>query len=136
MSRLHERTDIRICELKPFDPNNEPRFYSVSVPAGARVDEIVLSPDGTRIAWLFQFAAPKHAGEPYNGEDRVEVWVSAVDGSNLHPLLSQKMPYPEMAYSSSSKYPRFIRWVPGGNELSLLYDDSLYVLPVREQTAN
>ncbi len=59
----------------------------------------------------------------------ISFWISNPDGSDLHKV--GNIPIAEAAkYTASVTVPSDLRWTPNGKNLSFLYENSLYIVPV------
>jgi hypothetical protein len=102
----------------------------VQMPAGAYVEEMELSPNGKRFAWLLDFGAvgtdpslrrlpfiPDSPGAGYN-----QVWVSNLDGSGMHILATP-------GTDIGRQGPNNLRWTPDSLNVTFTYDRNLYTVP-------
>lgn len=110
--------------------------YHVTVPGGTAQYKLALSPRGDRIAWQVTTLRSDtarnwlHRFLPFiqpNSRRQIEVWVSALDGSELHEVGSIE----EKPNDSEQDAPVFhsLQWLPGGKSLSFEYRDVLYTVP-------
>ncbi len=108
--------------------------YEVRMPGRAYVEELTLSPQGDRIAWVL-VREPKNK-ELFSGEGRGELWISRVDGSQMHciGLLGKEsqmwkhidqMIHPFIP-TDYYDFPMQVRWLPDGKRLSFLYSQYWY----------
>jgi hypothetical protein len=110
-------------------PNSEtkraaiPHFIKIPTPNGAELSEMEISPDGARIAWLFDFRNVKRSlyqslfGQ-LTGTFGAELWVSDINGGAMHPVTIG--PNPEQG-------PKAVRWAFDNKRVSFMYNDSLYI---------
>ena len=111
--------------LSSSAPGNLHR-YQVNLPEGTSSDHMIISPHGDRLAWhltvrrttwidaLIHRILPS---KPLRSDDRQEIWVSNLDGSHMTRI----------GYNSNLFQ---VQWLPGGKQLSFLYRDGLYTVPV------
>jgi len=98
------------------------------------MDEVVLSPDGKRLAWKLH-ARENGAGSgllarllAYFGarpRAMISLWVSRLDGSDFHEIGHEEAPpmhvWPEAI--------REAQWTPDGRHVSFLFQDALWTVP-------
>ena len=58
----------------------------------------------------------------------VGLWVSQLDGSNMHKIGHMTPMVPKGALNASLET-SYIRWLPGVKKLSFVYDDTLWTVP-------
>jgi hypothetical protein len=117
-------TAIRLCSLGGEAPSDQ----LLPIPPDATIAEARLSPDGKRLAWIFDFSGrlynPNLRRLPFTlpspGHGAGEVWVSNVDGTAMHPI------------AIGNDYcigPRFLTWTPDGKSVTFVYRRCLYSAP-------
>ncbi len=117
--------DVRAPEQGALTPH---RDIVVPLPSGAVTSEAEMSPDGRRMAWVFDFevglaANPMLRRLPFMplgpGRGISEVWVSDLDGSHMHPVATADT-------NPRSTGPSQVRWTPDGRRLTFVYNGALY----------
>ncbi len=112
-----------------------PHHVMITPPRTRNRPDVVLSPDGRRLAWLVTGEDITHVNHPfgsYHEDDRTtflgtqEVWVSRVDGTRMKRL-GWLLTHP---YSGDGVDAEALRWTPDGKHLSFIYRDGLYIVPV------
>jgi len=128
-------TQIDVVAYGLRDGAGHLRRYTVHLPRGAELCDVVFSTSGSRIAWLLRFKekspmlsmlqriAPVLLGKL--ATDTQGVWISNVDGSNIHEIgtvttRDRDAFGPEVL---------FLRWLPGAKDLSFVCGSTLYTIP-------
>jgi hypothetical protein len=93
------------------------------------LQSLELSPDGTKLAWLFHHYQTGHFNDGssttwWTASDRADLWISRSDGKDLKQLGSINL------VNNSDVLPDTIEWLPDGRHLSFVYKDALYTIPV------
>ena len=129
------------AQMLDFPPERDSvaHHYTLSKPPDSLNGEAILSPQGTRIAWMFgDIHEPPgyvHLSKLYETlhirhSRAVSFWISNPDGSDLHKV--GNIPIAEAAkYTASVTFPSNLRWTNNGKNVSFLYDNSLYIVPVQ-----
>ena len=123
----------RAVEMEVLDlrlPHDYHPRSQISMPHNAQVVEIECSPRGDRLAWLLSFRPSTLAPlemlpfiHATPGHTSGEVWISNMDGSDMHPLVTGAVS-PERRSG-----PHFVRWTPDETKVSFVDDDTLYTIP-------
>ncbi|MCW3097662.1 MAG: hypothetical protein JWL77_3280 [Chthonomonadaceae bacterium] len=100
--------------------------WTISVPPKEEWEEMKISPDGQRIAWIV--ITPPDSEKP----QRVALSVSRLDGSAMQEIGHLTLPASAADWFGPTfeRYPSEMKWLPDGKHLSFLYKKTLYVLPV------
>lgn len=126
------QSKIDFFEYKLGDKLEPVRTATVRFPRGAQLLNHKVSPDGSRVAWLFrQFREPAFPRilsrlRPYlgiEGKMADSLWVSAFDGSGMH----------EVGYLPATKAGQTpeiedLQWLPGGKQISFRYRDVVWTI--------
>jgi hypothetical protein len=113
-----------------FDVDSKPEAlhrYKITLPNGARADEIALSPRGDQLAWKLYFLHERPDANGKGGRAADELWISRADGSRMHPLASQDVRPRDYEVSEDSLVQ--LQWRPDGRQLSFVYEGVLYTIP-------
>jgi len=154
--RLGDNSEANIGEYSAEEISVSLRRSTISLPDHATIQDMVISPDGRRVLWQLRFIRPAPlAGlgrwiSAFRGHPQTYVafWLSNIDGSGLHEIAYQpeENPLPPSVkvfdlgngnfcipdQDAQQKYqPSNVRWLPGSNNVSLLYKDHLWLLPVQ-----
>jgi len=108
----------------------KPRAVIIRVPTGVSVETVSVSPDGQRVAWKWFFwnlsmlpALLRHwmpsLAAPH---PTTEIWVSRLDGSDLHEVGQINDTYP-------NHQPNDLDWTQDSKRLLFSVDDALYSVP-------
>lgn len=104
------------------------RKYRIRLPHEARLWEVVMSPQGDRLAWLLS-RNRESKGLP----DMYSLWVSDLKGGHMREIghvEAQSEKTTSSPTGDRTHAPQTVRWTPGGKRLSFLYKDALYTVPV------
>jgi len=133
---------IEIDEKEEGNTPQSSHQYSVPIPRNLHFGSAKLSPRGDRIAWQFidqgdtlpTLLVWLHrlipAFHPPPSKPKVSLWVSRLNGSQLHELgyvLVPTLP-PGSAVPWSMLFDH-LSWLPDGKHLSFQHDDALYTVP-------
>jgi hypothetical protein len=137
LQSIGNHPSIQITESSLDNKVAPVKHYLINLPRDAKItgnDAVVFSPDGDRIAWQFQFSHTTifasllqsllglHS-EPYT---TAELWVSKLDGSDMHQIGYQRVD----SYSTlDDDSPFGVAWLPDGKHLSFVYRNVLRVVP-------
>jgi hypothetical protein len=122
-SRRQKTTKILFDEVELALPKATARERTVSMPHETEVAEVSLSPQGNQLAWVLA--------------DRSEnpvlytLWTSRLNGSEMRPLIQLKgiVKQSETSFTGQCySWPRNIRWLPQGDQLSYLYNHGLWMI--------
>jgi len=106
----------------------------ITLPPHAYIEDIVLSPQGDRIAWLLSMRGgpdwllqlQRRIPRVHLQAERVEgVWISRIDGAEMHEISRREV-------DTKHRFPPRLdqlQWVPGSKRLSFMYQDALYTVP-------
>jgi hypothetical protein len=128
---------VEITQTSLGVPVRPQRRYSLLVPPHHDVDKIVLSPDGKQAAWLMQTEAVHpilawaHRLVPAiaaPSQHRIELWVSRVDGSEMHEIGHLSGPK-DGANADIWLNDYTLNWLPDSRQLSFIYKEALYIVP-------
>lgn len=97
------------------------------LPPHAVPDEIEMSPNGNRIGWILDFQGgaddPRLRRLPFMpigpGHGLDEVWVSNLDGSDMHPIATA-------GTEKDASGPTNLRWTVDSKSVTFLYSGALY----------
>lgn len=110
---LRGRQTLSVWSLRHPQPLHR---YAIALPG--RAQEVAVSPDGRRVAWLLTTG----------GTSSQSLWTSELDGSRMHKI--------DVVHSSSRRvhgpltsFVSQLCWVPGNKQLSFLYGDALWTVP-------
>jgi hypothetical protein len=107
--------DITVWDLDVPTPLHR---YAVSLPAQAQ--EVAVSPQGDRVAWLLMPSKSRGRAVP-----TVSLWVSGLDGTSLREIGSVRW----TSQSQMGDIPTQVHWLPGGKRLGFIYGNSLWTVP-------
>jgi hypothetical protein len=125
----------------PLKEGAKPAEKLVPLPGFADNYSTIVSPRGDRIAWVISGTGRK---SPTNLLERLfgflgqkpvpttGLWVSKVDGSELHEIGRMEFPWKPKGNTlpSAALRPSLVRWMPDGKHLSFIHDEALYTVPV------
>lgn len=122
---------VKLTEIDLLDPRAARPAHPVTVGVGDAVDCISLSCQGDRLAWLIQM---KRRSNPSfldrtlallgrHEVDRLSLWVSRTDGSDLREV--GRLDVAGVAIGSGA-----LNWAPDGKRVSFWENDNLWVIPV------
>jgi hypothetical protein len=122
--------DILVYDFDLDKPAALPRQFTLKRPADSRIDELHLSPNGDRIAWLLYcehspFIARYFGRWMPRPDSTVELWVSRLDGTGTRLVGSQPVAH---NLGPQKDCPQQVRWAPDGKRLSFLYGKKLYII--------
>ncbi len=114
------------------------RRYAVKVPSEGTLLDVVLSPDGKTLLWRthlrsrFTWAASTlkrlHLHIPFGTHI---LWLSDAHGSHMRELARESADEPEIMSYDNSDYTFYsFRWTPNSRNISFIYDNSIWVMPV------
>jgi hypothetical protein len=107
-----------------------PRVMRISLPKDLRIWYVWLSPDGKKLAWMFEhYPTSQVTGRPVsNTFDYYEFWISRADGTGMTRLgwIEPRGDKREQVYT---QYPAAIAWMPDSQHISFVYQDALYSIP-------
>lgn len=112
---LRRAQTISVWSLHEAQPLHR---YAIDLPG--KVQEIAVSPDGERAAWLLQDGTGKIGA--------MALWVSKLDGSGLYKV-GNFGAGGKAAHGSGMDFPLQVVWVPGGKKVSFLYGEALWTVP-------
>ena len=107
---------ISVWSLRQAEPLHR---YAISLPGW--VQEVAVSPDGERAAWLLT----KVLGE--GARASVSLWVSGIDGSGLHRIGNVRVRVQHGGIPLAD-FASQLHWVPGDKQVSFEYGDVLWTV--------
>ena len=113
---LRRAQTISVWSLHRAEPLHR---YAINLPG--KVQEVAVSPDGERAAWLLQDGTGKVGA--------ASLWVSKLDGTGLRKL-GNFGAGGKAAHDLGMDFPLQVVWVPGGKQVSFLYGEALWVVTV------
>ena len=116
MPTFRKAQTISVWSLNQAQPLHR---YAISLPGW--VQEVAVSPDGERIAWLLT----KVLGE--GARASVSLWVSGIDGSGLHRVGAVRVRV-QHGISPLADFASQLHWVPGDKKVSFEYGDALWTV--------
>jgi hypothetical protein len=127
-SDLGKATDILCTDLRMDGSTPVVDNFTIHPPNGARVDEIVLSAQGNRLAWRLHFLRTSPSENGSKPTATVELWVSNLDGSDM-----RQVGYVDVEPNNqrwNEDFPVQVLWLPSGERLSFLYKKAVYTVPI------
>ncbi|HLK60380.1 MAG TPA: hypothetical protein VKU00_27715 [Chthonomonadaceae bacterium] len=126
---IHAGADLAQHVLEEIEADPEPKRlhrWTITPPKTSEREEMQISPNGRRLAWiLFQ---------PTASQDfhKATLCTSSMDGSHMREIGHLRVPpLGSMGeISDFDQYPHRLKWLPDGKQLSFLYKDTLYTLPI------
>jgi hypothetical protein len=94
------------------------RKLSVPVPVSSDVSDVKLSPQGDRLAWILE--------QERSGKRLYTVYIADADGAHARPVGSAEGITSRTGYT----WPRELQWLPDGKQVSFIYKNGVYTLPV------
>jgi hypothetical protein len=91
---------------------------NVPVPVCNAVIDITLSPKGDRLAWILQ----QRRERPW----LYTLYVADADGAHARPVASAE----DVKTDDGHSWPRSVRWLPDGKQVSFVYKGVIHTLPV------
>jgi hypothetical protein len=91
---------------------------SVPIPVSAAVADVRLSPQGERLAWILE--------QEHDKTRLYTLYTADADGAHARPIGSA----PGMQIGKAYSWPRELRWLPDGKQISFVYQNAVYTLPV------
>jgi hypothetical protein len=114
--------------------SSEDKVHRNPLPFAAEIDEVALSPDGTRFAALLlrngpRTLIPPRGPQPKPGGPKAEfsLWCCRIDGGEMHEIGNVLADAASPRYRGPDREPSAIRWLPDGKRVSFVYKNSLYV---------
>ena len=120
--RHHQNdTVVSLWEVDTSNSRSAPLFHKVQLPPNNLTlsePDIILSAQGTQIAWLFQ-----RTGKAKEDPNTVtEIWISRWDGLNMSRL--------GIHYGDVTDTPLMLHWLPNGKALSFIQNHILHRVEV------
>jgi len=142
LARLPTASDIGLFEFGINPGAAPPRKWEIHHPTGARVDELALSRQGDRLAWLcftgptasLPILTPSIQSGHGNSRSTEELWLSNLDGSAMRRVGAIEIAPDRLPYADA--YPMLAQWCPDGKRVSFIYQptfkvpEALYVVAV------
>lgn len=114
----HQATTVdRLYEVSLDKPQAGYKTHLISLPSKCLVKEVVLSEQGTHLAWNVVF--PQEPNSEYG--ERSQLFISKVGSSEFYSL----------GETTITKPPSKLQWSPRGDRLSFLVEQILYSLQVQ-----
>lgn len=104
------------------------RPFRIRLPRAGTVMEVVLSPDGTRLAWLIQEDL-----WAFGADSRYHLWLSDLAGEQVQEIGTAAGQTRLNEKSSSGKTYDMLhemQWLPNSKSLSFTYAEGLWVVPI------
>jgi hypothetical protein len=79
---------------------------------------VTLSPSGDRLAWILE--------QEHGNTQLYTLYTADADGAHARPIGSAE----GVPVGKANSWPRELRWLPDGKQVSFVYKDALYTLPV------
>lgn len=102
-----------------------PTNYEIALPAGADVDDFVLSPNCEHVAWKLRFRKPRRIPGRTTLYATSEIWISDRNGARMRQLA-----YQAANFGNSQAGLHFLAWKDDQN-VSFILDDTLYTYPAK-----
>jgi len=94
-------------------------LHQWKIPLPGWVQEVAVSPDGRRVAWLMT------SGPRRGGATSVSMWASGLDGGGLHRI-GVVRPRVQHRRGPVADFASQLHWVLGDKKISFLYGDALW----------
>lgn len=91
---------------------------ALTIPDSTGIGEVVLSPQGDRLAWVLQTGEAEAAHHT--------LYVSQADGDEMRPI--GWAPYVKLG--AKYTWPNSLRWTPDGKRISFVYKSAVYTVPI------
>jgi hypothetical protein len=141
MEVLYARPGTAGLKAFPIKAGAKPTLKLLPLPKFADNYSTIMSPRGDRIAWVISGTGRKAPSGlldkffHFLGKKPVPtagLWVSKVDGSELHEIGRMEFPWKAKGNTlpSAALRPSLVRWMPDGKHLSFIHDEALYTVPV------
>jgi hypothetical protein len=125
-----------VLEFQAIEDRLSAANHTVPLPYSTYVEQVVLAPDGKRLAWEIVSGHPPLLSSlmkwlPYKqpetdeGRNVLAIWEGNTDLSDVHEV-------GEMEWRRNAE-PSNLQWLPGGNSLSFEYKKGLYIVKVRHR---
>jgi hypothetical protein len=110
--------------------------HALALPSETRIVEVVLSPQGDRLAWLlYAVRHPWPAWLPQRFpwlhadlQHSMGVWVSNLDGSAMHEIGEVILEKGGTKQTPPPQEPMILRWLPDGKRISFFYKEGLFTV--------
>lgn len=114
------QTKAVFTAIDPNAPEAKQERRTIPIPPTSLVEEVVLSPNGDRLAWLLM--------RKIDQEEVNTIYVSRSDGTQMRAVGAA----PTIVRKGTPGFslPEKLRWLPGGTQLSFRYDYAIHVLAV------
>jgi hypothetical protein len=129
-------TPIEVMDFGLEPTAAPPHHFTITPPPCQREDEVALSPDGRKLAWLVYRRDLTQGGPPSTMKEAdtfigaEEMWVSQADGTGMKRLgWLPTRPYhedPDDRFQSGDV--KVLRWTPNSKHLSFIYRQALYTV--------
>lgn len=121
---------IGVADFGDVSSSVPAKFYLPQVPANMDVQEVVLSPDRTRLAWKFAVkplplgikATINSSYVRHSAPSEAGLWISDLNFNHLHEIGTLDI---------RDDHVSNLRWTPDGQQLSFINADALYTVPIR-----
>lgn len=114
------------------------RTFDVPIPSDVEtIDNLALSPKGDQLLWALTLSKTntlsewiRHLLNPfgYHPHSTFSLRVSNLDGSNMKTIGNQSI---DMDKPVPNWWPNNTAWMPDGKRASFIYQDTLFVVPIR-----
>jgi hypothetical protein len=115
-----------VLRLRPGAPVTAPARLTLPLPAGADINGIALSPDGTKLAVLYQVARAGDNGFPYSGPITLGIY-SVATGAALRTWTGTFPDHSSYVFGLSDRLPdpnANLTWTSDGQRIAFAYDGS------------
>jgi hypothetical protein len=124
--RLRKARKVPFFEFSIRSATSNLREYEITLPEGVDTGEVVMSPDGTRLAWILYVGTRVQEGSPADSSG-VQLAISRTDGSGMHVIGTLPKDAEELQYRH-----RRLAWLPDGKQVSFYHEGSRWSVPVSE----
>jgi hypothetical protein len=121
-SKQH-KIPVSLIDIK--EGKQSPTNYLISIPTDASVKEFVFSPDARHIAWQLRYRKPHTIPGQATLYATDEIWISNLDGSNMH-----RLGYQAILDKRADEGLSNLAW-KDNKTVSFILNKVLYALPLR-----
>ena len=112
----HITPNLSVWSLHQAQP-----LHQWKIPLPGWVQEVAVSPDGRRVAWLMTPGPRKGGAMP------VSMWASGLDGGGLHQIGVVRARV-QLRRGPTNDFASQLHWVPGDKRISFLFGDALWTV--------